>query len=402
MKRYPFIFLILSQFALIAQDIPLQRPEEQKATQRQSQALFDVIQPVARNASASALWVWADGRQVAMATAIDDGSKALTKWSEIAFARGELKVTRHGHPPAMATILGVYEDEDVALLKLEGQTFTPIKWNENPDDRRISTGSFLIAPSPEDTPLGFGVASVPARSLRESDLAYIGIVLDRRHEGAGVRVREIDPDANSAQAGVQPNDIILRVDERNVSSTLELRNALLDYQPGDTIQLELMRDDESLTLDVELGRRPQFQGVPEGRLRLMRRMGGPISLRGDHFPLALQTDMQLPPNEIGGPVVNLDGQAIGITISRTDRTRSFILPASHIREMLERQPTDQSLTNLPNNGRRQAASRRGARNAPRAVPMDPATADHMRQHLEDMAKLLERMDREMERLERDQ
>lgn len=396
MKTTSLILLLATLGGLAAQDVPLQRPEERLATRKQTEAIYDAVRPVARDASASTLWVWTNRKHVAMATVIGDGTQALTKWSEIAFARGPIQVVGGDGRTADASVLGVYEDEDVALLQLDGARFTPVTWT----DDEPTVGKFLVAAAPDDSPLSVGVASVNARSLRESDLAYVGVVLDGRHDGAGVLIREIDPESGSAEAGVRPGDVLLSVDGREVGSALELRNALLEYRPEDTAELALERDGETLELAVELGRRPQFQGVPEGRLKLMRRMGGPVSMRGGNFPYALQTDMQLMPNQVGGPVVNLDGESVGITIARTDRTRSFILPASRITEMLGRKPTDQTLAELPAQRRRQAMQRR-ARSTPRAIPMNPGAADRMRRHLEDMSGLLRRMDREMERFERE-
>jgi S1-C subfamily serine protease len=120
---------------------------------------------------------------------------------------------------------------------------------------------------------------------------------------------------------------------------------------------------------------------------------------GNNFPVVIQTDMQLKPQQCGGPVLNLDGQAIGLTISRTDRTRSFIIPASRIAEILVNDPTDPALAAAPEPSGRQQVAQPPRAPQPRAVPLEPGSVDRLRRALEEMGSLLERMDREMEELE---
>lgn len=379
---------LLLAAAAVAQDVPLQRPEELRATRQQSQQIYDAIRPLNREIAASTVWIWADRRQVALGTVVGGGDQVLTKWSEIAFSRTPVQVVGGDGRTATATVLGIYQDEDVALLQLDGERFTPVDWSQ---DEVPALGRFLVAASPDpDQPLRVGVVSVATRTLRDSDQAFIGIILEQTYEGEGVQVGEVSPESGAANAGIRPGDVILRVAEKPVASPFELRNALLDYSPGDEVEITLRRDGGSRGVGVLLGGRPKFPGVPEGRLRTMRRMGGPISLVGQGFPLAIQTDMKLKPNLCGGPVVDLQGRVVGITIARTDRTRSFVLPAAHIEAMLTQDPVDPTLAQLP---REMAGPRDQA--APQAVPMNPRAAGRLQRRLEEMSRFLERLDREM-------
>lgn len=393
------IWLTLA-FALLAQDVPLQRPEERMVTRKQSQALYDAIRPVARAASPSTVWVWANRKQVAMGTVVGDGSQVLTKWSEIAFSRAPVQVVGGDGRTATASVLGIYQEEDLALLQLDGAVFKPVEWSDKPSP---AVGKFLVASGPDDNPLNVGVVAVAERTLRESDQAFVGISLDPSFEGKGVRVRDVDERGGADEAGVQPGDVLLKIDGKEVASAFELRNALLEFAPGDEIEAIFSRDGKTLDKTILLGGRPEFQGVPERRLRTMRSMGGALSLVGNNFPVVIQTDMQLKPHQCGGPVVDLDGKAIGLSISRTDRTRSFIIPASRIAEILGKKPTDPALAQLPDpRGGQQVARGPGGQppraRQPRAVPMNPGSVDRLRRHLEEMGALLERMDREMEEL----
>ena len=51
-------------------------------------------------------------------------------------------------------------------------------------------------------------------------------------------------------------DVVTAVDGEAVTTLEELREIVLSHDPGDTIRLEVNRDGEQLTIEVELGRQP--------------------------------------------------------------------------------------------------------------------------------------------------
>ena len=382
------------------QEVPLQRPEERQVTRQQSEALFDAIRPVARAASPSTVWVWADGKQVAMGTVVGDGSQVLTKWSQIAFARTPVQVVGGDRTTGTARVAGVYQDDDLALLDIVGADFDPVAFDAG---QQPPVGRFIVAAGPGDQPLRAGVVAVAERPLRESDQAFLGVMLDPEFEGEGVRVLTIDDRGGADEAGLRRGDVLLEVDGENVKSAFELRGVLLKKSPGDKIQVRFRRDADETETEILLAGRPEYQRVPEARLRSMRSMGTNVSLVAGGFPVVIQTDMQLTPEQCGGPVVDLEGRVIGISIARPDRTRSFVIPSSRIVSLLEQEPTDPSLAALPREGsgrRRGAVEGGGPIPPPQVVPMNRGSAERLRRHLEEMTELLERMEREMQPLER--
>jgi S1-C subfamily serine protease len=370
----------------LAQEVPLQRAEELQETRQQAREVYDVVQPLAQEVAPSTVWIWVGNKQVALGTVIGVGERVLTKWSEVAFAQQRLRVVGGDGRMSRAEVIGVYEEDDLALLQLEDETFSAVTWSERPAP---ALGSFLVAAAPDGLAIGVGVVAVAERSLRDADQAFIGVILDQGHEGAGIRVRETTPDGAAEKAGVRVGDVILELDGTAVASPFELRNALLDYTPGDVAVLRLQREGRTLSLDVELAPRPEFPGVPEGRLRAMRRMGGPVSLVGGGFPQVIQTDMKLTRERCGGPVMDLDGEVIGLSIARTDRTRSFVIPAARIRELLAVDPTDPEQAQPPQD---EMPTQAGVR----PIPMSPGAAGRLQQHLEEMSRFLRRFDREMD------
>lgn len=398
--RWGYGLGVLGFSALMAQEVPLQRPDERQATRQQSEALFDAIRPMARAASASTVWVWADRKQVAMGTVVGDGTQVLTKWSQIAFARTPVQVVGGDRTTGTARVVGVYQDDDLALLEIVGADFDPVDLSA---EEKPEVGRFLVAAGPADQPLRVGVVAVAERSLRESDQAFLGVMLDPDFKGDGVRVLSIDDRGGADEAGLREGDVLLAVDGAGVSSAFELRGVLQKARPGETIQVRYRRGGDEMETEILLGGRPEFQRVPEARLRSMRSMGTDVSLVAGGFPVVIQSDMQLTPAQCGGPVVDLQGRVVGISIARPDRTRSFIIPSSRIATLLEQEPVDPGLAAMPRDGGGQA---RGPADGvapmpqPRVVPMNRGSAERLRRHLEEMTELLDRMEREVEPLDR--
>jgi S1-C subfamily serine protease len=127
----------------------------------------------------------------------------------------------------------------------------------------------------------------------------------------------------------------------------------------------------------------------------MEQMGGPISRVRDSFTRVIQSDMRPRPDQVGGPVADLQGRVIGITLARADRTRSFIMPAAAVQKLLESAPRDPSLAQVRKPEQEPTLQVRGMA-APRAGR--PRSEEMMRQHLSEMQRLMDFMREEMDGL----
>jgi serine protease Do len=399
MKSILFLALIVgSQGNLFAQDdIPLLLPEERQAVDDQADEFNQAIQPALAEVAKSTVRVWSGSRRLAYGTVVDDGRKILTKWSEIARARQELRVDAAGDQSRDVRLFGVYEAEDLVLLEVQGEPLVPVKWSfETP-----KLGGFLAAPQPDGRLAAFGVVSVPSRNLRETDLAYLGVEGDPAFAGQGVKIKKIADGSGAQAAGLKPGNVILKVGERPISGLLELKNALTGASPGQKIQLLVEAGGTERKISVLLGNRPKMPQYFGGRLEQMERMGGPISQVRDSFTQVIQTDMRPKPNQIGGPVVDLKGRPIGITMARADRTRSFVMPASAVVALLKKEPGDPALAQVGGLDKDTPLSTRGAP-PPNIIPRGrsmPGNEERMRRHLSDMERLMQHMRSEIEALE---
>jgi serine protease Do len=391
------IALSLPRVVSAQEDIPLLVPEERSAVEAQAADFNTAISPALKAAAKSTVRVWSGSRRLSYGTVVGDGSQVLTKWSEVGRATGKLRVDAGGEYRAVK-VSGVYQEEDLALLEVEGAPLAPVKWSFEPP----KLGSFIAAPQPDGRLAAFGVVSVLERNLRDTDMAFLGVYGDEDYRGVGVRIKDLEEKSGAFAAGLEPGNIILKVAGRSISGLLELRNALTGVKPGATVSMLVERGGKQESVDVVLGNRPaDLRGFSGERLRVMERMGGPISEVRDSFSRVVQTDMRPKPNQVGGPVVDLKGNVLGITVARADRTRSFYMPAAAVADLLEKQAVGPELA-LAREEEAAKAEKQTAR-ARRALPPGaprPRTEDQMRRHLSDMQRLMDHLREEMETLER--
>ena len=382
----------LPNLATAQDEIPLLRPEERAVVDAQSEALNATLKTKLATAAQSTVRVWSGEKRLAYGTVIGDGRQVLTKWSEVANAASSLVVDGPNREAHDAKVIGVYEEEDLAILEINGEALRPIAWsNEKP-----ALGAFLVAPQPDGRSAAFGVVSVLERNLRETDLAFLGIGSDMEHKGQGVKVSDVQPNTGAAAAGLKEGDIVLMVKERPISGLMELKSALTGTKPGETVPLRVRTRGDEKTISVTLSKRPELPKIYNPRLEQMERMGGKISRIRDSFTQVLQSDMRPSPDQIGGPVVDLEGRVIGITVARADRTRSFIMPSAAVVKMLANTPKDPSIAKI-REPEKQVIARAPKSDAPQ-VPKAPSPK-RMREHLSEMERLMEFMREEMRSLE---
>jgi serine protease Do len=392
----PIAYLIIAlgiSNALRAQDdIPLILPEERQAVDAQADEFNEAIKPAIATAAKSTVRVWSGSRRLAYGTVVGDGSKVLTKWSEVARARGDLRVDA-GDQSRAAKLAGVYQDEDLVLLEIEGKPLTPVTWSlETP-----KLGRFLAAPQPDGRLAAFGVVSVLSRNLRDTDLAYLGVIGDSEFAGQGVKIKDVDEKSGAHAAGLKAGNVILKVGERPISGLLALKNALTGVAPGGKVSLLVEANGGENKVEVTLGNRPQLPQYANGRLEQMERMGGPVSQVRDSFTQVIQTDMRPKPNQVGGPVVDLQGRVLGITMARADRTRSFVMPAAAVVDLLKKEAGNPAMAQVRQEEKEAPAAVRGNPQRGRAMP---GSEDRMRRHLSDMQRLMDHLHQEMEALEK--
>jgi membrane-associated protease RseP (regulator of RpoE activity) len=397
-------------------EVPLMRPDERRTVDRQSGEFNDALIPILKEAAKSTVRVWGKDRGgkptlLAYGTVVGDGSQVLTKWSEVSDSEGTLQVRAGDKQSFRAEVAGVFSDEDLALLDVGNgvkvapgdgggaESASPMLIPAKFHVGNLSLGKFLTAPQPNGKPGAFGVVAVLERNLRETDQAHLGIMADPQYRGDGVKIANVQPEYGAAEAGLQAGDVILKVNDRTISGLQELKNSLSDKHPGEKVTLSVATAGKERSVEVVLSNRPVFGQFSGDRLNQMEVMGGkPNRVRGG-FSRVVQSDMQIESNQVGGPVVDLQGRVVGITMARADRTRTYVMGSGAVMDLLKEKPDTiaEALTKSELKKQQLADQRRAIipQMRPQGKPRDP---QRMRRHLSDTERLLDRIRREREAL----
>jgi serine protease Do len=70
------------------------------------------------------------------------------------------------------------------------------------------------------------------------------------------------------------------------------------------------------------------------KLSALSQVGGSLSKRKSDFPAALTHDIVLQAPQCGGPLLDLEGRAVGLNIARVDRTATYAIPAAALRTVI--------------------------------------------------------------------
>ncbi len=322
---------------LSARSLPAsaQQPDEFLRSSRQVLHAFD---PVVAGPSASTVRVRCDGKDAALGTVTGANGWILTKASQL---RGKVTCRLKDGRELPAALVGVHAKLDLAMLKVEATGLTPVTWE---DARAATVGRWAASVGTGADPVAVGVVSVAARPYRPGDQApekraadsgYLGVGLE--DAGGGARVKMVAPNTPAARAGIKVNDVVTQADGKKIADMESLINAVGRHKAGAEITLKITRGKETLEVKAKLAPRQPNRG------EIQNGMGSALSDRRGGFPSILQTDTVLAPTDCGGPLVDLEGKALGVNIARAGRTETYAIPADAVREVL----ADLMAGNLP-------------------------------------------------------
>lgn len=127
--------------------------------------------------------------------------------------------------------------------------------------RAVSIGFAIPAPTVVDVVgeiLEDGEASHPFLGIQPA--AVTGPIAERFQLGQreGVLVLDVSEGGPAQQAGVEPGDVIVGIDDADVATVEQFLAALREVQPGQTVSLRVVRDGEVQELPVAVGDRAEL------------------------------------------------------------------------------------------------------------------------------------------------
>jgi len=148
----------------------------------------------------------------------------------------------------------------------EGNSGGPLIWAATHQVIGVNT---LVAASAQG--LGFAISSNTVRQIADELIkngkvvrGFIGIQyqqltprqaaqLGLPQGTAGIIVTQVVSGSPATQAGIQPNDIITKVNDQIIDAQHPLQSLMVKLRPGDKIRLTLLRNSKEQTVDLTLG-----------------------------------------------------------------------------------------------------------------------------------------------------
>jgi serine protease Do len=309
-----------------AQDSPA-GPTLSRSRFRSGEETLRAFAPVSQATRQSIVRLNVDGEPVALAAVVDTNGLALSKASEI--KPGKLTCWLATEKEVEAEVVRVDEDEDVALVQVHAPGLKPIAWAPG----KVSVGQWAITPGIAETPHAVGIISALPHRVRPRR-AYIGVQFDSN--STEPRIEKVYAGLGAEKAGLKVGDIIIGVNSAAVTNRDQVKEALRDFGDGQTIRVKVQREAERFEVEVRMTVPKTGELAAEYYSQPRTQMTGDLSQRAEGFEQAIEHDTVLPPWLCGGPLVNLDGKAIGLNIARAGRVTTYALPAQLVLRTLER------------------------------------------------------------------
>jgi serine protease Do len=305
------------------------------AQQTKSPQIIGLFREVVAKPSQSTVRVKVAGKDAALGAIVSADGWILTKHSELKV--GKITCTLPDGNDVDAELVNFDVPFDLAMLKVEAKDLTPVVWSDSQVSR---VGHWVASPGTGKEPVAIGVISVAARKdlsakfpPKNGAAGYLGVFFEANFDG--VKIEEVLADQPGAKAGLKIGDQILALNGVKVENTYDLRGLLSTTKAGDDVTFKILRDDKEQDIKATLGKNPNDKGG-KSRGDIQNNMGSKLSNRRNGFPVILQHDSVLNPADCGGPLVNLEGQVLGINIARAGRTESYAIPSEAVRPLLEK------------------------------------------------------------------
>jgi S1-C subfamily serine protease len=126
--------------------------------------------------------------------------------------------------------------------------------------------------------------------------------------------------------GIKPGDRLVSIAGRQIAVEEDLAQSVNDKRSGDVVSVVLIRGGKTMTLQLPL--------LPEVLNKETTPSASYATWRLDDFPIALEYSPPVTTTECGGPLVDLSGRVIGITVGRSESHAGWAIPADEVQRLV--------------------------------------------------------------------
>ena len=193
----------------------------------------------------------------------------------------------------------------------------------NAHGQLVGINTFIISNSGSFAGAGFAIPSQIAQATAEQLIAhgtvhhgYLGISMNdvtpenaqffNLKDATGAIVAQVTPDSPAAQAGIKSGDVIDQLNGHKIIDGSALQVAVSQDQPGQTIQLGILRNGTPMTLSVKVGeyRKPGAE-VAENTSGAAPANTGKLGLAVDDLDSAARQQLNVPAEVKGAAIAQV-------------------------------------------------------------------------------------------------
>lgn len=269
----------------------------------------------------TAVRIMANGEQVALGMIVDENGWIVTKASQLPNS-STVFCRLFDYRELTAEVVSKVVDVDLALLRVEASQLPSAKWGDEIPVR----GNWVATADLKQTPSSVGVVSAGVQRIK-AEPCILGVNL--ADTSAGAAVAHVLRGTGAFDAGLKLNDNIFEVNGSPVQTQRHFKQLIGTAMGGDFVKLKVDRAGKELEMDVRL-----MDLTSELLDDTEMEVNGRVSARATGFNRVFLHDTVLEPNQCGGPIVNLDGEVVGINIARAGRVTSYALPVDVVKPIV--------------------------------------------------------------------
>jgi len=146
----------------------------------------------------------------------------------------------------------------------------------------IGINNAIFSPTGGSVGIGFAIPAETAAPIVERlkngqaiERGYLGVRIQQINEdladslgiphNRGEFIQAVEPAGAGARAGLQPGDVVLRVDGKDVTPDQTLSFIVANTAPGKRIPIELIRNGQRLTVNAVVARRPSEEELAQAQ-----------------------------------------------------------------------------------------------------------------------------------------
>jgi S1-C subfamily serine protease len=327
MKTHPLVIACLA----VALSAPAGGVENvESALRTNGSETLNAFEPVREVLQLNSAVVLQDRSQLGFGVVVSADGMVLTKASEIEGKSGlSLRIGEETYGDAK--VIGVDPAWDVALLKVKAEGLTPVRWAK---DSNLAQGTWVVAngsTSRARRRAMVGIISANPREIAGGPAVVLGISLGTGEND--LRIEEVAKEGGAAEAGLKKGDILVSFTGTKLKNREHLLEMLKSHSPGEKAPLTYKRKGKVIKTEITLMARKEVAAEPVSR---NDEMSGRISERRTSFKRVIQHDIPGNTESVGGPLLTLDGECVGMNIARANRVESFAIPMEELQEIIQR------------------------------------------------------------------